>query len=176
MLTDMKDYTARSQESSREDVVTLLRRHRDIVQPLVQRRAGRIVKSTGDGLIAVFDSATDALLAGIDVQAAIAVNNAQSFTEQNKFQLRIAVSTGEVAFVDDDVFGQPVNLASRVQQLAQTGDVCFTDSTFHAINRKEINAEPMGAAEVKGVPGPINLYRCVLPVASAAPQLPSQPS
>jgi class 3 adenylate cyclase len=168
MLTDMKDYTSRAENSSRDDALALLRRHRDIVQPIVQRRAGRIIKSTGDGLIAAFDSATDALLAGIDVQAAIALNNSQSFTEQNKFQLRIAVSTGEVAFVEDDVFGQPVNLASRVQQLAQPGDVCFTDATFHAMNRKEINAESLGPVEVKGVVGTVNLYRCVQPVGKSA--------
>jgi class 3 adenylate cyclase len=168
MLTDMQDYTSRAENSSRDDALSLIRRHRDIVQPIVQRRAGRIIKSTGDGLIAAFDSATDALLAGIDVQTAIALNNSQSFTEQNKFQLRIAVSTGEVAFVEDDVFGQPVNLASRVQQLAQPGDVYFTDATFHAMNRKEINAESIGPVEIKGVTGTINLYRCILPVEKAA--------
>ena len=160
LLTDMKDYTARAQESSRDDGVALLRRHRDIVQPIVQQRAGRIVKSTGDGLIAVFDSATDSLLAGMQIQRAVALNNEQSFTEQTKFLLRIAVSTGEVTLTDDDVLGQPVNLASRVQQFAQPGEVCFTESTYHAMNRKEVTAQAMEPVEVKGIAGKVNLYRC----------------
>lgn len=163
LLTDIKDYTSRAEGSSRDDALKLLRRHRDIVQPIVQRRAGRVIKSTGDGLIVSFDSATDALLAGLEIQEAVAVNNTQSFTEQDKFQLRIAVSTGEVAFADDDVFGQPVNLASRVQQLAQPGDVFFTDATFHAMNRTEIAAEAVGPVEVKGVAGTVNVYRCARP-------------
>jgi len=161
LLTDIKDYTARAHDSSRQGALTLLRRHRDIVQPIVHRRAGRIVKSTGDGLIASFDSATDALLAGMEVQAAVESNNAQAFNDQDKFQLRIAVSTGEVAFVQDDLFGQPVNLASRVQQLAEPGDVLFTDATFHAMNRREIRSDALGPVEVKGIAQKIQLHRCV---------------
>jgi len=163
LLTDMKDYTSRAEGSSRDAMLALLRRHRDIVQPIVQRRAGRVIKSTGDGLIASFDSATDALLAAIDVQDAVARNNAESFSDENKFHLRIAVSTGEVSFMDNDVLGQPVNLASRVQQLAPPGDVYFTDATFHAMNRTEIKFEPLGPVEIKGLAEKINLYRCVRP-------------
>jgi len=163
LLTDIKDFTLRTQDSSRDSTLTLLRRHRDIVQPIVQRRSGRVIKSTGDGLIASFDSATDALLAAMEVQGAVELNNQQAFTEQDKFQLRIAVSTGEVAFVPDDLFGQPVNLASRVQQLAQPGDVLFTDATFHAMNRREIDCQSLGSVEVKGMAEKISLYRCVRP-------------
>ena len=97
----------------------------------------------------------------MDVQSAVESNNAQAFKEEDKFQLRIAVSTGEVAFVENDVFGQPVNLASRVQQLAQPGDVFFTDATFHAMNRREINSESLGSVDVKGLIEKVNLYRCV---------------
>jgi len=162
LLTDIKDFTLRTQDSSRDGALTLLRRHRDIVQPIVQR-SGRVIKSTGDGLIASFDSATDALLAAMEVQGAVELNNQQAFTEQDKFQLRIAVSTGEVAFVQDDLFGQPVNLASRVQQLARPGDVLFTDATFHAMNRREIDCQTLGPVEVKGMAEKISLYRCVRP-------------
>jgi class 3 adenylate cyclase len=159
MLTDMKGYAARAAESSREDAITLLRRQRDMVQPLVQRRGGRIVKTTGDGLITVFESATDALLAAAEIQTAIQTHNRQSFKDDDQFQLRIAVSTGEVALLDNDAFGDPVNLASRVQQLAQPGEVYFTESTYHAMNHREINCDQLPAVEVKGFTNQIKLYR-----------------
>jgi len=125
MLTDMQDYTARVAQSSREQAMRPLRLQREIVNTVAQRRGGRVIKSTGDGFIVSFDSATDALLAAREVQSAVAARNLESFSETERFQLRIAVSTGEVAFIDDDVFGHPINVASRVQQLTEPGDICF---------------------------------------------------
>ena len=168
LLTDIKDYTARANDSSRDDALTLLRRQRDIVQPIVQRGAGRVIKSTGDGLIASFDSATDAVLAAAEIQTAVEANNRNAFRDEDRLLLRIAVSTGEVAFLDDDVLGQPVNLASRVQQLAEAGEVYFTDSTFHAMNRKEIACDALGLIAVKGFSEKINLYRYRRPAPTAA--------
>jgi class 3 adenylate cyclase len=163
LLTDIKDYTARAAKSSRDDVLHLLRRHRDTIQPVVNRHSGRIIKSTGDGVIAAFDSATEAVLAAGEIQGAIESNNRGAFTERDKILLRIGISTGEVAFFDDDVLGHPVNIASRVQQLAQPGQVCFTDSTFHAMSREEIACEDLGPVEVKGLEEKIRLYRYTPP-------------
>jgi class 3 adenylate cyclase len=168
LLTDIKDYTSRADDSSRDDALTLLRRQRDIVQPIVQRGAGRVIKSTGDGLIASFDSATDAVLAAAEIQTAVEANNRNAFRDADRLLLRIAVSTGEVAFLDNDVLGQPVNLASRVQQLAEPGEVYFTDSTFHAMNRKEIACDSLGLIAVKGFSEKINLYRYRRPAPTAA--------
>ena len=160
LLTDMRDYTARFAQSSRDDAMALLRRHRDVVQPIVLRHGGQIVKSTGDGLIAVLDSPTEALLAALEIQKSIALLNEQAFSDKDKFQLRIGVATGEVAFVDGDVYGHPVNLASRLQSLGAPGDVYFSESTFHLINRSEIQFEPLGPTEIKGLAEHVNVYRC----------------
>ena len=163
MLTDMKDYTARVADLPRNQMLLLVQHHRDLVQTVVRRRSGRIIKSTGDGLIVVFDSATDALLAATEIQSASQSGSQPSFTEDHKLPLRIAVSTGEVTLADGDVFGHPVNLASRVQQLAQPGEVYFTDSTYHAMNRSEIGCDEMGPVEIKGLAGKVNLYRALAP-------------
>ena len=163
MLTDMKDYTAHVADLPRDRMIALVQQHRGLVQPIVRHRSGRIIKSTGDGLIVVFDSATDALLAAIEIQAA-AQSEESSFSERQRLPLRIAVSTGEVTLADGDVFGHPVNLASRVQQLASPGDVYFTDSTYHAMNRAEIGFDAMGAAAVKGLADKVNLYRALSPI------------
>ncbi|HEY7117668.1 MAG TPA: adenylate/guanylate cyclase domain-containing protein [Tepidisphaeraceae bacterium] len=164
MFSDVKDYTARTAGESRLGVLDLVRRHRDLAQPIVKRRGGRVVKSLGDGLLIAFESATDAVLAGLEVQAAAAAHNRDAFAERDRVELRIAVSTGEVA-IDDagDVFGETVNLASRAQQQAAAGEVLFTQATCATINRQEVRFDDAGTFDLKGMPEPVRLYRA-LPV------------
>jgi class 3 adenylate cyclase len=168
MFSDVKDYTARTATESRLGVLNLVRRHRDLVQPIAKRRGGRIVKSLGDGLLLTFDSATDAVLAGLEIQSAAADHNKSAFADRDKLELRIAVSTGEVALHDDDVFGDAVNLASRAQQHATPGEVIFTDATRATINRREIQFADAGTHQIKGIEDPVALYRAV-PTTAAQP-------
>jgi len=159
MFSDVKDYTARAARESRLGILDLVRRHRELVQPIARRRGGRIVKSMGDGLLIVFESATDAVLAGIEIQAAAAAHARGAFADRDKVELRIAVSTGEVAEDDGDVFGESVNLASRAQQHAAAGEVLFTEATWATVNRREVRGAEAGTFELKGIDGPVRLFR-----------------
>jgi adenylate cyclase len=161
MFSDVKDYTARAARESRLGILDLVRRHRDLAAPIVKRRGGRIVKSLGDGLLITFESATDAVLAGLEIQAAAASHSKSAFAERDKLELRIAVSTGEVAQEHGDVFGETVNLASRAQQHAAPGEVVFTEVTWATINRREVPAADAGTFELKGIDGPVRLYRAM---------------
>lgn len=174
MFSDVKDYTARTAAESRLGVLDLVRRHRELVQPVATRRGGRIVKSLGDGLLLTFDSATDAVLAGLEIQSAAAAHNATAQADRDKLELRIAVSTGEVTLHDDDVFGEPVNLASRAQQHATPGEVLFTDPTKSTINRREIQFTSAGTHHLKGLEDPVPLYRA-LPPPTPKPTKPACP-
>jgi len=113
------------------------------------------------GLLIVFESATDAVLAGVEIQAAAAAHNRDAFADRDKVELRIGVSTGEVATDGGDVFGDAVNLASRAQQQAAAGDVLFTEATCATINRREVRFADAGTFELKGVPGAVRLYRAI---------------
>jgi len=155
MFIDMADYTASVGGASRDGVIAIVRRVRELVKPAVALRHGRIVKTMGDGFLVTFESATDALLAGRAIQRAAAAANGGGIG------LRIGVTTGEVAIEADDVYGEPVNLASRIQQLAKPGDVCFSESTWHAMTRSEVRHEEAGRFEVKGVERPVLVYRAV---------------
>jgi class 3 adenylate cyclase len=93
------------------------------------------------------------------MQQAIQQHNSSSFTEREKLQIRIAISTGEVVLDAGDVFGDTVNLASRVQQIAGPGEVLFTESTHATIKRAEVSCEPAGEFELKGIPGKVRLFR-----------------
>jgi class 3 adenylate cyclase len=161
MFTDLKDYTARTAAESRDGLLELVRRQRELVQPLVKRRGGRIVKSLGDGLLIVFDSATDAVLAEMEIQRVLAEHNRTAFSDRNKVEMRIAISTGEVVFDGDDVLGGAVNLASRLQQLAAAGDVFLAETTAALLNRQEAGCEEVGEFDVKGIAGKVPIYRAV---------------
>jgi class 3 adenylate cyclase len=161
MFSDVKDYTARAAQESRLGILDLVRRHRDLAAPIVKRRGGSIIKSLGDGLLITFESATDAVLAGLEIQAAAAAHNKSAFADRDKLELRIAVSTGEVAQEHGDVFGETVNLASRAQQHAAPGEVLFTDVTWATINRREVPAAEAGTFDLKGICDPVRLYRAL---------------
>jgi class 3 adenylate cyclase len=165
MFSDVKDYTARTAQESRIGVLDLVRRHRDLAQPIIKQRGGRIVKSLGDGLLITFESATDAVLAGLQIQAAAANHNQGTFADRDKIELRIAVSTGEVVTEgsDGDVLGEAVNLASRAQQQAAAGEVLFTEATCATINRREVPFEEAGTFELKGIAHSVHLYRALSP-------------
>jgi class 3 adenylate cyclase len=173
MFSDVKDYTARTANESRLGILDLVRRHRDLVQPVVKRRGGRIVKSLGDGLLVTFESATEALLAGLEIQTAAAAHNRDAFSDRDRLELRIAVSTGEVAVDEGDVFGEAVNLASRAQQHAAAGEVLFTELTCATLNRHELRFADAGTYEFKGLTQPVRLYRA-LPLDNPSP-LPARP-
>ncbi len=167
LFSDIKDYTARTAAGSRQAAIELVRRHRDLVQPIVKTHGGRIIKTIGDALLVTFDSATDAVLAGAQIQGSLREHNTAAFKDADRFELRIAVSTGEVVVESNDVFGEAVNLASRVQQLAAAGEVLLTEPTWAMVNKREVPCEEAGVFELKGIPGTVRVFRAV-PAGTAA--------
>ena len=158
LFSDVKDYTSSSANQPRDGVLDIVRRHRERVFPVVKKHHGRIVKQMGDAILATFESATDAVLAGIDIQQL-----PEASGQIEPLQLRIAISTGEVTVEADDVFGTPVNVAVRVQQLAGPGEVYFTETTRVMLNDHEVRQTEVGTFDLKGVAQPIRVFRAVAP-------------
>jgi adenylate cyclase len=166
LFSDIRDYTSRSAGETRAGVVEMVRRHREIAAPIIEKHNGAIVKSLGDGLLVTFESATEAALAGLGIGEALRRHNEESFDDRRKLEVRIAVCTGEVALeerdgVGRDVLGPAVNLASRIQQLAGAGDVLLSETTHAILNKREVGSERVGAFELKGLSEPVNVYRAV---------------
>lgn len=160
LFTDLKDYTARTASASRRNLLALLRLNKSLVEEAVGRHGGTVVKTIGDAYLVTFESATDAVLAGLAIQGAAAAHNAAA-PPAERIEYRIACATGEVTPADNDVFGTPVNVAARVQALATPGDVCFAESTFHSVNAAEVPSEDLGPHELKGISAPVRIYRAV---------------
>jgi len=165
MFSDIKDYTARSAQTGRTGAIELVRRHRDIATPIIQERHGVIVKTIGDALLVTFDSATDAALAALEIQEAVAATN-PAVAESSRIHLRIAVACGEVIVESGDVYGETVNLASRLQGVAKAGEVLLSDAARAVINGREVIVEEYGEFQLAGFAQKILAYRALRPTSS----------
>jgi class 3 adenylate cyclase len=130
---------------------------RSIFQPATSRYRGSIVKWTGDGYIATFPNAVDAVRAAADVQASLSEANAVSL---DRVEVRIGVNLGDVILVPDDVYGDAVNIAARLQALADAGGIVVSRSVMDSVKSGYgFLFESAGLQSVKNIPEPIDTYR-----------------
>ena len=161
VLTDIKGFTDKTSHKSRVEIQTLLDRHKEIVWPVLEARGGHLVKTMGDAFLATFESPTNAVLAGMEAQAALAVYNMGRKAE-DRIEIRVAINQGEVNVVDNDIFGEPVNITARIEAVADAGDVFFTEAIYLAMNKKEVPSSEVGLLQLKGIPEKVRVYRVKL--------------
>lgn len=164
MLTDMQGYTATSAASSRLEIVELVQRHNRLMEPIIDFYDGTIVKTIGDAFLVTFASATDAVVCGIVIQMILNEYNLNQAEEGKRLFLRVVVNTGDVAMEKNDIFGEGVNIAARLEGLDcfPGGTVGISESTYLLLNRNEIICEPAGSYSLKGIPYPVRVYRVPL--------------
>lgn len=161
MFTDIVGYAARAAVQSRAEHVALLQQHDRLLRPLIRQFGGTLVKSMGDGLLVTFRSSTMALRCAMAMQDALAGANGDQ-SEQDALHIRIALASGDVQLQNHDVFGEAVNIASRIESITPPDQIYFASSVYLAMNKAEISAELMASHELKGIPFPVEIYR-VLP-------------
>ena len=139
----------------------------DVFDPTVARFGGRIFKLTGDGALVEFASAVDAVQAAVEVQRALERRNA-ALAEDDRQTLRIGVSLGDVIVEDDDLYGNGVNVAARLEAMAEPGGICIS-GTVHEQARTvgDIGFEDLGEQRVKNIDRPIQAFRVLLDPATA---------
>src|SRR5438105_7877624 len=157
VFTDISGFTARTARQTHEENRRLLRAHDALLKTVFRAYGGRVVKAIGDAFLVVFPSPTEAVLCGAALQDRLWQWN-RSAPDDLQLQVRIAVNVGEVRLERDDVFGAPVNVASRVERLAGPGEVLFTDMVWQAIDRARIPAHDLGPHRLRGVPEPVRLF------------------
>ncbi len=157
MFTDVKGYTAFSSKASLSDVMTMLKDHDDILVPVIQKHAGQVMKKIGDAFLVIFEEAQRAVLAGIEIQRALKEHNL-TVPEERQLAVRVAINTGPVIRKEADVFGDAVNLCSRLEGVADAGEIVVSESTAAKINRQVFELASHGTHQLKGIERPVQAF------------------
>ncbi|MDO8804232.1 MAG: adenylate/guanylate cyclase domain-containing protein [Elusimicrobiota bacterium] len=159
MLTDIKGFTSKTAGFSRAQTQEMLAKHRELVLPVIEKFGGRLVKTIGDAFLVAFNSPTDAVICGVEVQTVLRAHN-EGKTPAEKIEIRIAINSGEVAIHDDgDIYGDAVNITSRLESIAEAGEVFFTESVYLSMNKTEVPSSEIGYRQFKGIPEKIKVFR-----------------
>ena len=154
MFMDMVGYTALMQKDEGK-ARKVIQGHRELVKPHVEEHGGDIIQYVGDGTFCKFDSAIEAVNAAIGIQRAIKV--------EGNITLRIGIHVGDVMVEGDEVYGDGVNVASRIEPLADPGGVCISERVYDDIrNQSGLEAHLLGERVLKNVERPINIYSLIL--------------
>lgn len=155
MFTDIVGYTSLMGKDE-EKAFNLLKKNRELQRPIVEQFKGRWIKELGDGVMASFNTVSDAVSAAIAIQKGI--------NEGKEFQLRIGIHLGEVVFENEDVFGDGVNIASRLQAAASPGSIFISEAVYENIsNKKDFQAKFVREQILKNVKEPVRIYKVLAP-------------
>lgn len=158
VFTDIKGFTERTSSQTLEENQRLLRTHSQLLTPLFKAFGGKIIKSIGDAFLVTFESPTQSVLCGLAIQDRLWLYN-RTVAEAERFEVRVAINAGEVRLENNDIFGEPVNIAARVEAIAEAGSVFFTEAVYLAMNKAEVPSEEVGLFELKGIPGKVKVFR-----------------
>ncbi len=159
LATDVVGYS-KAMEADEAGTIARLRAVRaELTDPAIARHHGRIVKLMGDGALVVFDSVVDAVVCAAEIQKAVAAHNA-GLAEPERIVFRIGVNLGDVALVDGDVYGDGVNVAARLEQLAEPGGVMVSSTAYdHLQGKLDWPLDFVGEQQVKNISRPVRMYR-----------------
>jgi serine/threonine-protein kinase len=160
MMTDIAGYTERTSRVSREESARWLALHDQLLQPVFRSFSGRVIKTLGDAFLVTFPSPTDAVHCACAIQDRLFLHN-QRAKSDDAIHVRIALSAGEVRLHKGDVFGEPVNLAARIESIAQPGEVLLSDAVYATMNTSEVRLQSRGEHTLKGIARPVVVYAAV---------------
>jgi TolB-like protein/class 3 adenylate cyclase/Flp pilus assembly protein TadD len=164
MFTDIVGYTALMGKDEQK-AFDLLNKNRQIQKPIIEGHNGIWIKELGDGVMASFKTVSDAVNAAIRIQ--------QTCNANKEFQLRIGIHQGEVVIEENDMFGDAVNIASRIQGIAVPGSIFISEVVHHNVsNKNDIHTEFVKTENLKNVREPVRIYQIKFDGAPPAPQRP----
>ena len=174
MFTDMVGYTALGQKNEPLSLA-LVEEQRKLIQSIILRHNGREIKTMGDSFLVEFPNALDSVRCAYDIQRSTREYNI-SLPEDRRINLRVGLHLGDVVESEGDVFGDAVNVASRIEPLAEDGGVCLTRHVYESTRNKfEVSSVSMGMKTLKNVSEPIEIYRMELPWAKTSAETASSP-
>src|SRR5438552_16096672 len=143
-----------------EGTLAALKAHRrELIDPLITQHQGRIVKTTGDGLLIEFASIVDAVRCAVVMQQGMESRNA-NIDEGHRIRFRIGINVGDVIVEGDDIFGDGVNVAARLEALAEHGHICVSATVReHVAEKLPIGFADLGEHRVKNIARPVHVFR-----------------
>jgi TolB-like protein/class 3 adenylate cyclase/TPR repeat protein len=158
LSADVEGYS-RLMDDDEEATVRTLTSYRSAITDLVQQYRGRVVDSPGDNILADFTSVVDAVNCAVEIQRDLAERNAE-LPDNRKMQFRIGVNLGDVIDEDGRIYGDGVNIAARVESMAEAGSICISGRAFDQVaNKLGLGYENLGEHQVKNISTPIRVYR-----------------
>lgn len=150
MFTDITGYTALMSKDEQK-ALTLLQKNRELQKTLAEKHNGEFLKEMGDGTLLCFQSALDAVRCAMEVQ--------ESVKDDPDLNLRIGIHSGDIVFKNGDIFGDGVNVASRIEVSAESGGICISEEVYRSVrNQPGIEAECIGVKQLKNVDQPVKVY------------------
>lgn len=174
---DVQGYSALV-ERDEVGTVTRLKQYREVMIAEIERHHGRLINTWGDGLLAEFTSPVEAVFCAVETQRRLALRNADE-PMAPLMQFRIGINIGDVMIDGDDIYGEGVNIAARLESLAEPGGVCVSGMVFEQVRKKlDLGFDFIGAREIKNIAEPVPAYRVLLDgaAASARPPEPAKPA
>jgi adenylate cyclase len=161
LSADVKGYSRLMGEDEVGTVHTL-KEYRELISKLITEYRGRVVDSPGDNVLAEFASVVDALECSIEIQKNLKIKNAE-LSDNRKMEFRIGVNLGDVIEDEDRVYGDGVNIAARIEGLAEPGGICISGSGFEQVrNKVPLGYEYLGEHTVKNIVQPVKVYRILV--------------
>jgi len=147
---------------------------RELIKPAVSLHRGRVVKTTGDGILIEFLSVVDALRCALDVQRGMDDQNADVPSEK-RIEFRVGINVGDVVVEGEDLLGDSVNVAARLEGVSEPGGICISESAYQQVRDKvDVRFQDAGEHQLKNIPRPVRVYR-VRPSGAAASSRPALP-
>jgi adenylate cyclase len=183
LAADVAGYSRLVGDDEEGTLARLKSHRRELIDPRLAEHSGRIVKTTGDGLLIEFASAVDAVRCAVAIQMGMAERNA-TVAQKQRIEFRVGVHIGDIVIEDDDILGDGVNIAARLESIAEPGGVCVSDDAYRQVRGKlDAPFEDKGNQQLKNIASPVRVY-AIRPGApsrgpSAArvrPELPDKPS
>jgi adenylate cyclase len=181
LSADVKGYSLLMADDEIHTIETL-KKYRSLMSDLITQHSGRVVDNPGDNLLAEFSSAVDAAECAVEVQKKLKKENAR-YVENNRLEFRIGINIGDVVHDGDRIYGSGVNVAARIEGLADPGGICISRGTYDQIKDKlDLGFDYLGEHEVKNIKDPVWVYRVLLDAESPMPlveeqlELPDKPS
>ena len=160
LSADVEGYS-RLMEVDEAGTLDTLRRYKTAMAKLVERHEGRIVNTWGDAIIAEFASVVEAVQCAVETQQELSAEN-DALPDAQKMRFRIGINLGDVMVEGDDVYGDGVNIAARLQQLAEPGGILISGPVYDQVHNKlSISFDPLGPQQVKNVSNPVVGYRII---------------